>query len=103
MHVEPQTLRVQEQLVLAAALLQDLRNVPRVLDLAQLDVALALLDRLADKLRRPRLTLRAHNKRLLLLACFVDQERGALGLLLGDLLRFDGRGEFGREGQVLQD
>jgi hypothetical protein len=38
---------------------------------------------------------------LLLLAGFVDDEGGALGFLLGDLLGFDGGGEFGGEGEVL--
>jgi len=38
---------------------------------------------------------------LFLLAGFVDDEGGALGFLLGDLLGFDGGGEFGGEGEVL--
>lgn len=74
----------------------------RILDLPELNVALALLDRLADKLRRSGLTLRADNERLLLLTSLVDQERRTLGFLLGDLLRFDGGREFGREGEVLR-
>jgi hypothetical protein len=39
---------------------------------------------------------------LLLLAGFVDDEGGALGFLLGDLLGFDGGSEFGGEGEVLE-
>jgi hypothetical protein len=38
---------------------------------------------------------------LLLLAGLVDDEGGALGFLLGDLLGFHGGGEFGGEGEVL--
>ncbi len=38
---------------------------------------------------------------MFLLAGFVDDEGGALGFLLGDLLGFDGGGEFGGEGEVL--
>jgi hypothetical protein len=39
---------------------------------------------------------------LLLLAGFVDDEGGALGFLLGNLLGFDGGGELGGEGEVLK-
>jgi len=35
------------------------------------------------------------------LAGLVDDEGGALRVLLGDLLCFDGGGEFGGEGEVL--
>jgi len=38
---------------------------------------------------------------LFLLTGFVDNEGGALGFLLGDLLGFDGGGEFGGEGEML--
>jgi len=38
---------------------------------------------------------------LLLLASLVDNECGTLGVLLGNLLGFDGSGELGGEGQVL--
>lgn len=38
---------------------------------------------------------------MLLLARFIDDEGGTLGFLLGDLLGFDGGGEFGGEGEVL--
>jgi len=38
---------------------------------------------------------------LFFLTSFVDDEGGALGFLLGDLLGFDGGGEFGGEGEVL--
>jgi len=40
---------------------------------------------------------------LLFLAGFVDNEGGALGFLLGDLLGFDGGGKFGGEGEVLEE
>lgn len=36
------------------------------------------------------------------MAGFVDDEGGALSFLLGDLLGFDGGGEFGGEGEVLE-
>ena len=73
-----------------------------VLDLPQLDVALALLDRVSDQFRRSGLTLGADDECLLLLTGLVDQERSPLGLLLSDLLGFDSGGEFGGEGQMLQ-
>lgn len=100
-HVQPQTLRVQIHLVLAAVLLQDRCDVSGVLDLPQFDVALALLDRVSDQFRRSGLTLGADDECLLLLAGLVDQERSPLGLLLSDLLGFDSGGEFGGEGQML--
>jgi hypothetical protein len=81
--------------------LNDLSNVPGVLDLSKLDVTLALLDRFSDKLGRTGFTLSADNERLLLLASLVDYESGTLGFLLSDLLGLDGGGEFGRECQVL--
>jgi hypothetical protein len=52
--------------------LDDLSNVPGVLDLPKLDVTLALLDRISDKLGRAGFTLSADNERLLLLASLVD-------------------------------
>jgi hypothetical protein len=100
--IETQTLGVKIQLVLSAVLLQNLGNLSRVFDLTELDVALALLDCVADKLSRAGLTLRTDNEGLLLLAGLVNEERSALGLLLSDLLGFDGGGEFGGEGQVLE-
>jgi hypothetical protein len=39
---------------------------------------------------------------LLLLSGLVDDEGGALGFLLGDLLGFDGGRKFGGEGEVLE-
>jgi hypothetical protein len=38
---------------------------------------------------------------LFLLSSFVYDEGGALGFLLGNLLSFDGGGEFGGKGKVL--
>src|SRR5580692_11453647 len=99
-HVQPQARRVEVHLV--AAVLQDLRDGLRVLELTQADVAARLLDGLTDELGRPRLTLRAHNRRLLLLPRLVDDEGRALRLLLGNLLGLDGGGEFGGEGEMLR-
>lgn len=92
---------IQVQLVLSTVLLQGLGDLAGVLDLPQLDVALALLDRISDQLRRASLTLSTHNESLLLLAGFINKESGTLGVLLGNLLGFDGVGEFGGEGQML--
>lgn len=99
--IQAQPRRIQIQLVLPTTLLQDLRNLPGILDLPQLDVALALLDCLSDKLGGTGLTLGTNNKRLFLLASFVNQESGTLGFLLGDLFSFDRGGEFGGECKVL--
>jgi len=92
-------LRVQVDLV--AALLQDAGDVARVLELAQIDVGARLLDRVTDQLGRARFTLRPHDVRLLLLSRLVDDEGGALRLLLRDLLGFNSGGEFGGEGKLL--
>lgn len=72
-----------------------------VLDLSQLNVALALLDGISNQLSGASLTLRANNESLLLLASLVDKESSTLSILLGNLLGFDGGSEFGGEGQVL--
>jgi len=48
--VQTQTLIVKVQLVLAAVLLEDSGNLSGVLDLAQLDVTLALLDSITNQL-----------------------------------------------------
>jgi hypothetical protein len=81
--------------------LQDLGNVLRVLKLPQIDVRPRLLDGVTNELGRTGLTLSADDGGLLLLAGLVDNEGGSLSLLLGNLLGFDGGGEFGREGEVL--
>lgn len=101
--VQTKTLRIQVQLVLATRFLQDLSNLSGVLDPTKLDVALALLDRLTDKFRGAGFTLCTDNRSLFLLASLVDEEGSPLGLLLRDLLGFDGGGEFGGEGQMLQE
>lgn len=81
--------------------MQNLRNVPRILKLPQINVRPALLDGVTNQLSGTGLTLCADDGGLLLLTGFVDDEGGALGFLLGDLLGFDGGGEFGGEGEVL--
>lgn len=50
MDVQAQTLVVKVQLVPAAVLLEDSGNLSGVLDLAQLDITLALLDRVTNQL-----------------------------------------------------
>jgi hypothetical protein len=97
--VQAQTVRVEIHLIVRV--LQDLRNVPCVLELPQIDVRPALLDGVSDELGGAGFTLGADDGGLLLLAGFVDDEGGSLGFLLGDLLGFDGGGEFGGEGEVL--
>jgi hypothetical protein len=97
--VETKAVRIQVDLV--GRLLQDLGDVPRVLELSQVDICARLLDGVSDQLGGAGLTLGAHDGGLLLLAGFVDDEGGALGFLLGDLLGLDGGGELGGEGEVL--
>ena len=99
-NVETQTIRVQVDFV--SRVLQNLRNVPRVLKLPQVNVRPALLDGVTNQLGRAGLTLCADDGGLLLLAGLVDDEGGALGFLLGDLFGFDGGGELGGEGEVLE-
>lgn len=67
----------------------------------EIHVAPALLDGVANQLGRACFTLCPYYGGLFLLTGFVDDEGGALGFLLGDLLGFDGGGEFGGEGEVL--
>lgn len=100
--VQTQTLGIQVELVLATGFLEDLSNVPCVLDLSELNVTLALLDRISDQLRRASLTLCADDSSLLLLAGLVDNESSSLGLLLGDLLGFNSSRKLGGEGKVLE-
>jgi hypothetical protein len=97
--VQTEAIRVEVDLV--GALLQDLGDVAGVLELAQVDVGARLLDGVTDELGGAGLTLCADDGGLLLLAGLVDDEGGALGFLLGDLLGFYGGGEFGGEGEVL--
>jgi hypothetical protein len=98
-NVKTQTVRVQVDLV--ARVLQNLGNIPGVLKLSEINVRAALLDGVTNQLGRAGLTLRADDGGLLLLAGLVDDEGGALGFLLGDLLGFNGSGKFGGEGEVL--
>ena len=95
--VEPQPISIQIQLVLSACLLQDRCNIPRIFDPSQVHITSALLDGVANELRRASFTLRTYNRSLLLLASFVHDEGSPLGFLLGDLFGFDCCSEFGRE------
>ena len=101
-YVKTQALRVQEKPVPAARFLEELSNRPGVLELLQLHVCLVLLDSVTDELCRASFTLRLDHHSLLLLASLVDNESRSLGLLLRDLLRLDGRCEFGGECKMLQ-
>lgn len=95
--IEPQAICIQIQLVLSARLLQDRCDVPGVLNPSQVHITSALLDGVANELRRASFTLGSYNCSLLLLARFVHDEGSPLGFLLGDLFGFDCCGEFGRE------
>lgn len=97
--VETQTLAVEVDLV--RALLQDTGNCPCVLELPQVNITPALLDGVTNQLCGTSLTLGANDSGLLLLAGLVDNEGGALGFLLSNLLGFYRGGEFGGEGEVL--
>jgi len=81
--------------------LQNSGNVPSILDPSKVDITPRLLDRVSDKLCRASLTLGADDRRLFLLAGFVNDEGGPLGFLLCDLLRLNRSCEFGGEGKVL--
>jgi hypothetical protein len=81
--------------------LQNLCNVPCILELPEINVTPALLDGVTNQLSGAGLTLGANDGGLLLLTGFVDDESGTLGLLLCDLLGFDCGGELGGEGEVL--
>jgi hypothetical protein len=98
--VKAKTLGIEVDLVVA--LLQDGGDVSGVLELTQLNVTAALLDGVTNQLGGTGLTLGANDHGLLLLAGLVDDEGGALGFLLSDLLGFDCGGELGREGKVLR-
>jgi hypothetical protein len=100
-NVKTQTIRVKVDLV--ARVLQNLRNIPCVLKLSQINVRPALLDGITDKFSGTGLTLSTDNGGLLLLAGFVDDEGGTLSFLLCNLLGFDGGSEFGGKGEVLQN
>jgi len=100
-NIKTETFRVEKEPILSTSLLQGRGNDPGVLNLLQLDIGLVLLDGFSDELGRSSLTLSLDNHSLLLLAGLVDDEGCPLGFLLGDLLGFDGGGELGREGKVL--
>jgi hypothetical protein len=100
-HVQAQTLGIKHQSVLATRFLHLRSNEAGILNLLQLEVGLVLLDGLTNQLSGASLTLGPDDHRLLLLASFVDDKGSALGILLGNLLGFDGSGEFGGESQVL--
>jgi hypothetical protein len=97
--VETQAICIEVHLILA--LLQDLGDALCVLKLPQVDIRPRLLNGVTNQLGGTCLTLSADYGGLLLLAGLVDDESGALGFLLGDLLGFDCGGEFGGECEVL--
>lgn len=99
--IQAQSLAVQVELVLATALVQDLSNVTGIFDPPELNVTLALLDGVTNKLGGAGLTLCADNEGLLLLTGLVDHECSTLSILLCDLLGLNCGCEFGGEGQVL--
>jgi hypothetical protein len=93
--VEAKTLTVQVKLVLAAGILDETGNVPRVLKLTEFNVALRLLNGFSDKLGRARLSLGPDNHGLLFLSRLVDQEGRTLGVLLSNLLSLNSSSELG--------
>lgn len=99
--IQAQPLSVQVKLVLATSLVQDLSNVTGIFDLSKLDVTLALLDGVTNKLGRAGFTLRADNEGLLFLTGLVDHECSTLSVLLCNLLGLNSSCELRGEGQVL--
>ena len=80
---------------------QRLGNLPRGLDLADLDEAVpGLGDGPGDGLGALGLALGADDVGLALLLGLLDDEAGTLGVLLGDLLLLDGLGELAAKGHV---
>lgn len=77
------------------------RNVATRLDSSDLDQPISRLGhRLTDNVRALRLAFRSNDIRLSLLLGLLDDEARALGVLLRDLLLFDGAREFSAEGHV---
>ena len=101
-NIQPQPISIQIQLILPAGILQNRRNIPRILNPPQINIASTFLDSVADEFGGAGFTLRADDGSLFFLAGFVDDEAGALGFLLGYLFGFDCGGEFGGEGEVLR-
>ena len=101
--IQPQPLGIQIQLILPPCLLQQTRNIPRILNSPEIHITPTLLDGITDEFRAASLTLRAYHCSLFFLASFVDHEGRALGFLLGDLFGFYCGGEFGGEGEVLEE
>ena len=102
-HIQSQPISIQIQLILPTCLLKYCRNIPRILNSPQIDIASTLLDSVANELGGAGFTLGADNGGLFFLAGFVDDKGGALGFLLSDLFGFDCGGEFWREGKVLRE
>jgi hypothetical protein len=98
-NVETKTLGVEVDLVVT--LLEDAGNGSGVVEFTQVNVRPALLDGITDQLCGASLTLSSDDHGLLFLPGLVHDEGGTLGVLLSNLLGFDGRGELGREGKVL--
>ena len=96
--VEQERVGVEHELV--ARVCDERRNLPRRLELAELQEALVLLDGLSDELGGAGLSLGLDDDALLLLERLVDEVRRALGRLLRDLLRLDRVREGGRERDV---
>jgi len=99
--IQSQPLSVKVDLVVT--ILENASDAPCVFEFSEIDVAATLLDGVSDQLGGAGLTLGAHDRGLLLLSGLVDDEGGALGVLLGDLLCFDGGGELGGEGEMLEE
>jgi hypothetical protein len=97
--VETKTLGIEVDLVVT--LLEDAGNGPGVVEFTQVNVRPALLDGITDQLCGASLTLSSDHHGLLFLPGLVNDEGGTLGVLLSDLLGFDGGGELRREGKVL--
>jgi hypothetical protein len=86
-NIQTQPIRIQIHLILRA--LKDLRNIPCVLKLPEINIRTGLLNGITNKLGRACFTLCADYHSLLLLTGFIDNEGCALGFLLRDLLSFD--------------
>ena len=99
--IQAQAIGIKIELILPATLGQDGCNIPRVLDPLEIDVAARLLNGVSNQLGRTGFSLCSHYHGLFLLAGFVDDECGSLGLLLGNLLGLDSGGELGRKGEML--
>ena len=101
-NIQPQAVSIKIELVLPTCLLQNCRDIPRVLNPSQINVAPRLLNSISNKFGRTCFSLCADNCRLFFLASFIDNKSSTLSFLLSNLFRFNGGLKFGGERKILR-